>query len=206
MILSESDKAAIIADPSYIETLYEDRWSAFDAQLGPVDTAGDLSNPLLASAYAAMCGYELKPYGNELPGVVDLQGLLAEPTLACDDYVCLAMWLMKEMPQCDSVDAVAVGWDGGAVGNHAQLLVSDGSETLLLDPTIGLVVRHTSYDDIVSGIPTTDFKSLFEPPPLPDPWQLAQFNDTVIVAVSQGLYGPMDALYYYTSLEYLQAS
>jgi hypothetical protein len=205
MILSEFDAAAILADPGYIATLYENEASTFAEQLGPANAAGDLTDPLLASAFAAICAYELKPYGNEIPGVVDLQGLLDEPSLACDDYVRLTMWLMQQMPECQSVDVAAVGWNGGAIGDHAELFVSDGNESILLDPTIGLVARYASFDTLVSGIPTTDFASFFEAPS-PDPWQLTQFNREVVDALQNGLYRPTDMYYYYTSLADLNAS
>jgi hypothetical protein len=135
-------------------------------------------------------------------GVTDLKGLMASPTLACDDYVRLTLWLMQQMPETASVDVTAVGWDEGAVGDHAQLLVSDGNETLLLDPTVGLIVRHTSYDDIIHGVPTTDFVSFFNAPPKQhDPWQMNDFNSEVIDAVQNGRYQPGDAIYSYTSLQ-----
>jgi hypothetical protein len=116
------------------------------------------------------------------------------------------MYLMQQMPQTASVDVTAVGWDDGAVGNHSQLLVSDGNETLLLDPTIGLIVRHTSYDDIISGVPTTDFVSFFDEQPRDDPWQLNHFNGDVIDAVQNGLYQSTDAIYAYASLAQFNAS
>jgi hypothetical protein len=81
------------------------------------------------------------------------------------------------------------------------LFVSDGNETLLLDPTVGLVVRNTSYDDILSGTPTNDFASFFTAPSPVDTWDMTDFNAAVIHAVQSGLYTPGDATYYYTSLQ-----
>jgi hypothetical protein len=201
MILSDSDKSALISDPSSINTLYGNEWQDFAQQMGAADANGDLSDPLLASAFAAIAAYELKPYGNEPVGVTDLHGLLTAPALACDDYVRLTLSLMQQMPETASVDIEAIGSDNGAVGNHSQMFVSDGNETLLLDPTIGLIVRHTSYDNIMQGVPTTDFASFFEAPPAPDPWQMRAFNCEVINAVENGLYQPGDAIYRYNTLQ-----
>ncbi|WOH48854.1 hypothetical protein [Bradyrhizobium sp. sBnM-33] len=78
-------------------------------------------------------------------------------------------------------DMAGVGWDGGAVGNHVQLLYDDGQSQLLLDPTIGAVVNGVTLDGLINGT--------------------GYFNTHVINAVEHGSYQVWDAIYYVPGLD-----
>src|SRR5678816_1427279 len=95
--LSSASHQEIIADPAIIETYYVQSWRTFATDLGSVDYGLSLGGSILPVAFAAIVAWDLKPYGPE-PGV-DLQSILAAPSLACDDYVRLAWYLTGYMPQ-----------------------------------------------------------------------------------------------------------
>jgi hypothetical protein len=75
-------------------------------------------------------------------------------------------------------------------------MTSDGANTLLLDPTVGIVAR-TGYDALLQGKPVTALHSF---------WgfnagrAIGSFEATVRNALEHGLYRPGDALYYSTDL------
>lgn len=191
----------IIADPSKVETYYVQCWKQFAADLGSVDYGLTLGASILPVAFASILAWDLKPYGPEKG--VTLPEILASPSIACDNYVRLAWYLTSYMPQVSWVPAkiVAVGWNGGAVGNHAQMLVSDGTNSLLLDPTIGLVVRGVTFDTLLQGklvsptmIATFEHNNNYA-------GSSGAFTEMVKNAVLQGKYKPSDLLYYVTSLD-----
>lgn len=197
--LTPAELAGIIANPATVETAYVNNWKRFARDLAGVDQNMRLGAAILPVAFAAIVAFDLKPYGPE-PNKFDLPALLAAPSLACDDYVRLAWSLTRLMPQVSwaPVKIAALGWQGGAVGNHCQMMVSDGSNTLLLDPTVGIVVR-TTYDDLLRT-------------PLPLGWiaRFWKFNSTrsigyfeaeVYGALMLNQYRPSDALYFADSLE-----
>lgn len=45
--------------------------------------------------------------------------------------------------------------DGGAVGNHAQIMYKSGNNRLLLDPTTGVVAAIT-FNKLMSGQPVPE--------------------------------------------------
>jgi Ca2+-binding RTX toxin-like protein len=55
----------------------------------------------------------------------------------------------------DTTTQIGVGWSTATVGNHAQMIATDGTEHLLLDPTIAIVARGLSYPALISGTPAT---------------------------------------------------
>lgn len=197
--LSTGALAALQANPALIEDYYVQNWRQFAHDLGEVDVNMHLGSSLLPVAFAAVCAFDLKPYGEE-PSVFDLPTLLASPTLACDDYVRLAWWFTTLMPQVSWAPAkiVALGWNGGTVGNHAQMMVSDGKHSLLLDPTVGIIAQIT-YDQLLRGQVGPEIKSFWgyhtERP-------IGNFERIVRTALLQGRYAPSDALYYVDSLDH----
>lgn len=195
--LSADARSQILANPAAIETFYMQLWRQFAADLGPVDPGLMLGASILPVAFAAVVAWDLKPYGAE-PAGTDLATLLAAPSLACDDYVRLAWYLTREMPQVQWAPAriAAVGWKGGAVGNHAQMLVGDGANTLLLDPTVGLVAR-IGYDSLVSGRPPAAMQSFW---PYNADRPIGSFQQAVQAALLGGKYRPSDALYFVAEL------
>lgn len=205
--LSAEAHADIIADPGRIATFYAQNWRGFARDLGLVDARNDMENALLAAAWAAIVAWDLKPYGPETDAIM-LADLLAEPTMACDSYVRLAWYGAQIVPAAAGVQIAALGWNAGAIGNHAQMMASVGTDTLLLDPTIGLVVRFprmsilNAYNQILQGVPVlpADMASFenynFYP---------GAFTQTVKGALLGGLYRPSDALYYVAALDLFNA-
>lgn len=203
--LSAQAKAAIIDDPSQVETIYNSIWHQFALDLQGADPGGSsVSNDLLASAFAAVCAWSMKPYGAN-PAGIDLASILAAQTVNCVDYVRLALYFMDLMPQCNNVIKAACGWNGGAVGNHAQLFVRNATDSMLLDPTVGLVVHGATYDGITTGTPfpasvQRSFFLQFGGDPA-----VRAFSAQVITAITNGGYKPSDALYYCGSLNFLNS-
>lgn len=206
--LSASVHSEIIANPARVVDYYNQYWYQFGADLGPADVWRWMDNPLLAGVWCSMVANDLKPYGPERqnPGY-DLSVMLNSPSLACDQFVALAWRFMELMPACAGLTVRAIGWDQSVeaydppcpVGNHAQMIVHDDVGTLLLDPTIGLVVPAT-YSDLAAGnaIDTTKCKIFclqYQSDPVKTP-----FAHTVLNALSGQLYRPCHALYYFASL------
>lgn len=196
---------AIIATPSLVNTYFSA--SAFGTDLGPANTGGWMDTALIAGAYASVIANDIKPYGPELPSY-DLTTLLNEPSLACDAFAALTCQFMKLIPASAGLNVRVVGWDNGPettdpvcpVGNHAQMFINSPAGSLLLDPTIGLVVK-TNYTDVARGIPVDMTKSkCFTQGFSTDPVKLA-FAVTVKNALAAGTYRPCHALYYYKSID-----
>jgi hypothetical protein len=197
--LSATTHQAIIANPASIETFYNQVRPTFKVNLGQLDVNSDIPNGLLAVAFAAIAAWDLKPYGPD-PAAKDLQTLLNSPTLVCNDYVLLAWYFCNNfMPETASIKIVALGWNGGAVGNHAQMLAMDPATgiSLLLDPTVGLVARGVTYDSLLKGIgvPGTQMMTSFATYNS-YPGSAGAFTQEVFNAVNGGQYKPSDALYY----------
>lgn len=90
----------------------------------------------------------------------------------------------------------SIGFDGGAVGNHAQNYYV-GKVNMLLDPTTGLVAL-TSFDDLLRGIPVPSAKIRM----LTIKAQtIGSFRKKVFTAVKTGAYRPSDFMYMHTSLD-----
>ena len=192
---------ALIADPAKIEDYYVQDWKKFAYDLGPVDYGLTLGPSILPVAYAAIAAWDLKPYGPEFG--VSLDEILASPSLACDNYVRLTWYFTEFMPQVTWAPAkcVALGWNGGAAGNHAQMLVNDGTNTLMLDPTIGLVVRGVTFDTLLQGKSVeTDSVASFESYNNYNGTSGA-FTKTIKDAIMQGQYKPIDLMYYVKTLD-----
>jgi len=194
-------------NPSRIEYYYEQCWDGFADDLG-IDVTNDLSDGLLRAAWCSTIASQMFAYGPELMGVIDLPGLLHQSTIACDDFVRVAWLFLDQMPM-RAISCAGIGWDGGAVGNHAQWLVSDGISTLLLDPTVALAARvsgdlRAGFNAIASGTPfprgaISDTFGRYAPRP-----NVSTFPPTVYSAVLTGAYRPADLLYYWPSLEAFQ--
>lgn len=205
--LSAATQQAIIANPASIETYYEQVRPTFKANLGQLDINSDISTGLLAVAFAAIAAWDLKPYGNNPVGK-DLQSLLNAATLACNDYVLLTWYFCGLMPETASIKITAVGWNGGAVGNHAQMLASDPANgiSLLLDPTVGLVARGVTYNNLLKGVgvPGSTMMASFATYNS-YPGSTGAFTQEVFNAVNAGQYKPIDALYYIDEISILAA-
>lgn len=205
--LSTATHQAVTANPASIETFYNQVRPTFKANLGQVDANSDIPNGLLAVAFANIFSWDHAPYGTN-PPAKDLQTLLNAPTLACNNYVLLAWYLCGFMPETASIKITAVGWNGGAVGNHAQMLATDPATgiSLLLDPTIGLIARGVTYNSLLKGVgvPGTLMMISFEAFNS-YPGSTGAFTQEVKTAVNAGLYKPCDAMYYVDKIATYQA-
>jgi hypothetical protein len=210
---SDAEHGALLSDPidanpAYVQQLFNAVSAQFRGDIGGADQNGTLSTPLVAACFACVCAFDLKPYGPEPSTGVDMATLLGAPALACDDYVRLTLEFMKRLSQCAGLTVAAVGWNGGAVGNHAQLFVTDPSvsETMLLDPTIGFLARDVTYDMVASGkpCPAATMSSFLARTGRNDP-NISSFSVTVETAVCYGQYKPSDAFFYCSSLAALDA-
>lgn len=156
--------------------------------------------PLVALAFAGIVAFDHAPYGpNE---DMTLSGLLNAPTINCDDYCVLAIELQRLIGHDGGLSAAIVGWNGGAVGNHAQILASCRGMHMLLDPTTGLIALDVTLDGLCRGYPPMNgrWRSFFHP------FQsgrtnIAAFEAAVRGAVLSGSFMAGNLLYYAPSLE-----
>jgi len=143
--VSQADLNAIEADPTKVVTAYSKYQDSFVAQAG----LSDASEGVRVAAFCSVVAYEMKPYGAS--SALTLGQLLAANYLSCAQYVRLTMWLTEEFGLSD-IKFDAVGWDyGNAVPNHSQLFVYSGGQSVLLDPTIGLIVRDANLPNVAYG-------------------------------------------------------
>ncbi|MHB8073342.1 hypothetical protein [Desulfosporosinus fructosivorans] len=149
------------------------------------------SNDLFA-VYSSIIAYNIAPYGNSV--ATKLSDLLKEPMLDCDNYALLTTELFSLNNSKNNIKIHIVGWDSGAVGNHAQLFLSDpdNNMNLLIDPTVG-VIAIADFNQIASGKPVSvnnvvDYSSRTE---------LQSFRQEIIDAIENGKYKPSDLLYYF---------
>lgn len=146
-------------------------------------------------AFVSFLAYALAPYGPSRS--VTLEDLLADPAMDCDNYALLTGFFAR-MFVGESVELKFAGFDGGAVGNHAQLFVGMNGEQLLLDPTIGLVAA-IGFDDVLMGKPLPpDRVRIFRQHDDP---RIDPFAQKVTAAVLNGDYRPSDMLYYFHTLD-----
>lgn len=186
--LSTATHAAIRNDPRYISTAWALAEKNFRNDIGPA-LAGK-PDDLVAAAFCAIAAYDMAPYGP--CAARDFEGVLNAPALDCDNYCLLTYYLFLTLRPSSTVTLAMVGWDGGAVGNHAQILATIGdANAWLLDPTIGLIVAGATFDRVCMGEPLT-FMS--QPAGVRD----ATYSQMVRNALSGGKYRPSDLLYYFS--------
>lgn len=189
--LAQSTLDEIQRDPALSEHYYHAVRTTFLDDLG--DAYAGVPDELLRLMWCAMVAHHLKPYGPS--DRHELDALLAEPHLDCDNYNSLAIRLYQLMRVNHDASLALLGWNAGAVGNHAQILAWSGSWSVLIDPTVCLYAR-TDYDDLVMGKPATGIRHFY--------WQwdtLTGYLTTVQDALANGRYRPKDCLYYFSSLE-----
>lgn len=154
-----------------------------------------LSEQQKDAVLASLFAHALKPYGQSFS--YKLKDLLKDSHLDCDNYTALTGYLLKYI-RPTGYRLRFVGFDGGAVGNHAQLIFEDANGQLLIDPTIGLVAR-VEFNELMSGkpIPPYRVRVFYHHGDTP----LAPFVGRVVNAIVQGQYRPSDLLFYVLDLE-----
>lgn len=128
---------------------------------------------------------------------ISYEQIAASPYLNCGNTILLTGFLLGQ----DHKRVRPIGFDGGAVGNHAQLLFlrnddPDEENDLLLDPTYG-VVAITSINALLRGgaVPGDRIKRFV----IKDK-SIEEGRDRVFAAISQGRYRPSDFLYLHESV------
>ncbi|MBF9232145.1 hypothetical protein [Microvirga alba] len=155
----------------------------------------ELGEQQTRAAFASVAANAMAPYGTSTS--LKLKDLLRDKTLSCDNYAALTGYfatILLTVPH----KLIFVGFDGGAVGNHAQLFAQIGEDQMLVDPTIGLVAK-TNFNEMLQGGKVSSSKiAIFD-----------QHRDglatwlgrSVVLALEEGLYNPSDILYYFHSME-----
>jgi hypothetical protein len=185
--LTAQAMAKIQADPQHnLPAAYTACRSEFAERLETFNLK-DNDRRLLFSAIAAQA---LKPYGAST--ATTLPALLNSKFLACDNYVILAGYFAEILAPARKDAMIAVGVDGGVVGNHAQVIfrLADGRE-VLADPTVGLFADE-SFNDLFSGRHVMHMHK--------DP-ATDEFGERVYRAIADGGYRPSDILYYSRGLK-----
>jgi hypothetical protein len=159
---------------------------------------GLLSEPMKKLAFATVLAFDLKPYGPSNPAT--LEEFLCAPDCNCDNYCIAAVELYRLLNPTGLPEPAFVGWNGGAVSNHAQLLGTHNGTHILCDPTIGLVALDVTLSGLCRGYPPMSgrWKSFFSYSA--DRTNVAAFNLAVINAVTSGKYMASDLLFYAPSL------
>lgn len=120
--------------------------------------------------------------------------------LNCANTIFLVGYLLDAF---DSENLQPIGFDGGAIGNHAQLLFKGSGETVLLDPTAGLIAK-TNFDDLLRGVPVSQSKiRTFS---IKDKSKnINSSRERVYIAIQRGKYRPSDFMYMHESLAELKS-
>lgn len=207
--LSAQTHQQLIANPSGIAGLYARLYPAFASDIPATDPGKTLPNACLAAAFSAVVAFDLKPYGTEIGGggALPLPQLLASPGLVCSGYVALCWHFINLIPASQNLVVAAVGWRDGFLGanaNHAQMFVTDPASgiTLLLDPTCGILCRHT-YDNLLMGKPQPVLDDLF--PRFGGSPVAGPLHAQVRGAIINGAYRPSNAWYYAERLDFLES-
>lgn len=186
---SQADLELIHADAANVATLYASRRADFVART-PASSSG-LPEDYLKLAFAGMLAYEYRPYGSHGP-VSGFDALLDLPFLACSSSSLLAYYLFTGLNPANPQAVTMVGWNGGHVGNHAQLLIqSAGEDALVVDTTIGHLALYDDLNAMVAGqrVASGDQASFYLP------GVLNWFQGRVTTAFSDGLFRAGNLLY-----------
>lgn len=199
---SQATLNAVLANPQgTVPGLYASTKPTFVGNLPAVFSTQPDAH--LALAFAAVLAFDLKPYGPATTS--NLAAILASPTLNCDEYAVLAVEFFRMVKPGSTSKPALVGWNGGAVGNHAQVVCeTPGQPPILCDPTIGVLAHGLSLDLLCKGFraPAGHVASFFG---FASRANIATFEPLVRNALLQGQYRASDLLYYAPDLEKFRA-
>jgi hypothetical protein len=190
-----AEHAALIANPDYISTLWANNAARFIADLGAYFAAEIDENRKLG--FCALVAYDLKPYGQAT--ALDLQDLLQESALDCDNYCALTWKLFDILVPSPSITVMVIGVDHGPVGNHAFMAThktpdqsGGGGGYWVVDPTVGVMLCGHGIDWVLSGKACNMLyaKSFY--------WRsdIDDFHSAVLLAMQGGLHRPSHILYF----------
>lgn len=185
----EAEIVSVERTPHAIADLYQRHRSALIKDLGAQFKA--LNEDGLAAVFSMLIAHQVAPLGPS-ENKFTLRELLDEPALDCDAYALLAARFFSILRPKSSAKIRMVGWNGGVIGNHAQLLTEGTGMPLLLDPTVGLAAEAT-FDQVMQGDAVGAIRTWTVREETSD---LAGFRKTVVEALEKGRYKPSDLLYY----------
>lgn len=152
-----------------------------------------------AERYLLFCcalSHRLAPYGSA-PAAPALLDQIRKPRLNCCGYVSAAVGLFEALEPEAARHLSLVGFHGGAVGNHVQILLRGPKRTLLADPSAGLAA-FTTFDELLQGKPVAEPDVLLFFSEKVN-GELRGHSRQVREALVQGKYRPSDLLYVYRS-------
>lgn len=202
--LSATTHANVIADPyGTVPGLYASVRTTFINDL-PV-ALRSMPEDHLKLAFCTVLAFDLKPYGPG--GGLDLASNLAAADLNCDNYCILAIELYRLICSTSAPQPKMIGWNGGTVGNHAQIFSTHSSGNhLMADPTIGFLCMGQTLDGLTRGYAgaSGNMKSFFMFNS--GRTNVATLNTNVQAAVSGGTYYASKLLYYFPNVDDYVAS
>jgi Ca2+-binding RTX toxin-like protein len=174
-----------------VSSFHENKNSLIDA-LSEFGVSG-LSEGALVATWSTVIAHGMFVYGQGV-GYNDLTTLLNAETLHCGNYSSLAWYLYNQF-QLEGSALDAVGWTNSIFGTHSQLLYTDDATALLLDPTVGLVVKDATYLGLVGGDKYAACASFLLQP------EIKWFSDKIINAVKEGEIDVWNTQYLYPTHE-----
>ncbi|AZW42783.1 hypothetical protein CWR61_04265 [Bordetella bronchiseptica] len=152
---------------------------------------GVVDEPTLRAVLATVAAANFAEYGSS--SAVAYDAIEKSQYLNCGNLVFLMGYLYGGLKE---KGIRPIGMDGGAVGNHAQIMYKSGNNRLLLDPTTG-VVAATTFNKLMSGQPVPEEQvRVFRVKAR----TIEPFRDKVYRAVVDGGYLPSDLMYMHESL------
>lgn len=155
------------------------------------DDFGAVNEPTLRALLATVVAGNFAEHG--VSSSIEYADIVRDAHLNCGNTIFLVGYLYGGL---SSTALKPVGFDGGAVGNHAQLLFSSAGKHWILDPSVGLIAQ-TSFNALLRGEPVPASKiRIFSIRAK----TLGGFRKTVYRAVLKGRYLPSDFMYLHDSL------
>lgn len=194
--LSQASHTAINANLTNLEGVYQSVKASI--QSGNNGALASQPDDHLRFAFCCFVAFDLKPYIGS--AAKSLRDLMNEDGLDCDNYVRLAWYFFQVMRPRYTSEICAVGWEGGPIGNHAQMQIKTaGAPDLYCDPTIGLAVHGVDFDALCTGfqVPPSCLYSIFSTNHRPD---VNDLNANTISAMINGSYRASHLLYVYTDM------
>lgn len=191
--------ADVAATPSSISAVWATDSARFVSDLGAPFSAEIAEHIKLA--FCAVFAYDHVPYGPDGGSAADqLETLMAKPNMDCDNYAAVAWGLFELLCPSPTTSVCAIGWDGGYIGNHAQIVAhkipssgGNGGGSILVDPTVGFVQCAYNFDWYASGKPcSSTYAKSFNHGRADGSSGL---NTAVMLALSNGYLKPSDILY-----------
>lgn len=194
--LSQTSHNQINANLTNLESIYQ----ACKPGLQSINSGAFASQPddHLRFAFCAFTAFDLKPYIGSM--AYSLRDLMMEDGLDCDNYVRLAWYFFQIMRPKAPSEITAVGWEGGAIGNHAQMQIkTSGHPPMYCDPTIGVMVHNVDFDKLCLGhqVPASNIYSIYHFNARPE---VAQLHTNTLGALTGGTYRASQLLYIYTNM------